>query len=159
MKTLDRLTALLEMREVPYKHDRHTLSYTARETAVADHVPPRCFAKTVVVHFEDGYAMAILPADRTVDLEELRLAFGSSHLRLATEHELTELFPECELGSMPPFGNGTLFDMPVWVDGLLMAEETLCFNAGTHRDVIQMQVEDWEELVKPSVLAFAHTGA
>ena len=158
MTTLDRLIAFLEMREVAYKHDRHALAYTARETAVAEHVPPRCFAKTVLVHYEDGYAMAVLPADRSVDLEELRLAFGTRHLRLATEAELAELFPECELGAMPPFGNGILFEMPVWVDGLLMSEETICFNAGTHRDVVQMSIEDWEDLVKPSVLAFAQVG-
>lgn len=157
MTTLDRLIALLEMREVAYQHDEHPLTYTARETAVADKVPPRCFAKTVVVHFEDGFAMAVLPADRIVDLEELRLAFGSRHLRLATEAELARLFPECELGAMPPLGNGALFDLPVWVDGLLMAEESICFNAGTHRDVIRMGVEDWEEIVRPQVLAFAHS--
>jgi Ala-tRNA(Pro) deacylase len=155
MTTIDRLVAFLEMRELFYRHDRHPLTYTARETAHAEHVPARCFAKTVVVHFEDGYAMAVLPADRHVDLEELRLAFGSRHLRLATEKELTELFPECELGAMPPFGNGTLFDLPVWADGLLMAEEQICFNAGTHRDVVQMNTEDWEQAVRPSVLAFA----
>lgn len=156
MKTLDRLTALLEMKGVAYRHDQHSLSYTARETARAEHVPPRSFAKVVVVHCEDGFAMSVLPADRIVDLDELRAAFGTSHLRLATENELQELFPECELGAMPPLGNGTLFDLPVWVDGLLMAEEEISFNAGTHRDVIVMSTEDWEQLVKPSVLAFAH---
>ena len=156
MKTLDRLIAFLEMRQVYYRHDRHPLSYTARETARAEHVPPRSFAKVVVVHSEEGYAMAVLPADRIVDLEELRVAFGSRHLRLATEHELGELFADCELGAMPPFGNGTLYDMPTWVDGLLMAEEMISFNGGTHRDVMQMNTEDWEQTVKPSVLAFAH---
>jgi prolyl-tRNA editing enzyme YbaK/EbsC (Cys-tRNA(Pro) deacylase) len=42
------------------------------------------------------------------------------------------------------------------VDGLLMAEDVISFNAGTHRDVIRMNTEDWEQLVKPSVLAFSH---
>ncbi|MGC4049936.1 MAG: hypothetical protein QM757_11170 [Paludibaculum sp.] len=37
-----------------------------------------------------------------------------------------------------------------------MSEETICFDAGHHRDVIQMNTEDWEDLVRPSVLAFAH---
>ncbi len=156
MKTLDQLVALLEMRDLAYQHDRHPLTYTARETARAEHVPPRCFAKAVVVHCEDGFAIAVLPGDRIVDLDELRAAFGTHHLRLATEHELERLFPFCELGAMPPFGNGTLFDLPVWVDGLLLAEEQIWFNAGTHRDVIRMSTEDWEQLVKPSVLAFAH---
>jgi Ala-tRNA(Pro) deacylase len=155
MTTLDRLIALLEMREIFYTHDLHPLTYTARETASAEHVAPRSFAKSVIVHFSDGFAMAVLPADRHVDLEELRLAFGSRQLRLATETELQELFPECELGAMPPFGNGTLFDIPVWCDGLIMAEEQIAFNAGTHRDVVRIGTEDWEQLVKPSVLAFA----
>jgi Ala-tRNA(Pro) deacylase len=159
MKNLDRLIALLEMRGVHYEHDHHTLSYTARETARVDHVPPRSFAKVVVVHSEDGFAITVLPADRIVDLEELREALGSRHLRLATERELDELFPECELGAMAPFGNGTLSELPVWVDGLLLAEETISFNAGTHRDVVQMNTEDWEQIVKPSVLAFAHAAS
>ena len=156
MKTFDRLIALLEMREAQYRHDRHPLAYTARETARAEHVQPRSFAKVVVVHSEAGYTMAVLPADRIVDLDELRAAFGGRHMRLATENELQELFPDCELGAMPPFGNGTLFETPIWVDGLLMAEETISFNGGTHRDVIQMNTEDWEHIVKPAVLAFAH---
>jgi len=89
-----------------YRHDVHPLSFTARETALADHVPPRCFAKTVIVHFDRDYAMAALPADRGVNLDELRDAFGCGHLRLATEHEVAELFADCELGAMPPMGNG-----------------------------------------------------
>ena len=156
MKTLDRLVAFLELKGVSYRHDIHPLSYTARETARAEHVPPRTFAKVVIVHYEDGYSMAVLPSERIVDLDELRTAFGTRHLRLAKETELQELFPDCELGAMPPFGNGTLWEIPVWVDGLLMAEETISCNAGTHKDVIQIDTEDWEQLVKPSVLAFAH---
>ncbi len=111
----------------------------------------------VIVHYEEGYAMAVLPADKLADLEELRAAFGSRVLRLANEDELSRLFPECELGAMPPFGNGALYDLPVWADGLLMAEETICFNAGTHRDVVRMNTDDWESLVRPQVISFAHS--
>jgi len=155
MSLLDRLTAFLELRGCWYRHDVHPLSFTARETAQADHVPPRSFAKTVIVHFDDGYAMAVLPADRTVNLEDLRHSFGCSHLRLATEKEVAELFSDCELGAMPPMGNGTLYEMPVYCDSLLMAEDSICFNPGTHHDVIWLDVEDWCELVAPRVLAFS----
>ena len=72
MPLLDRLVAFLEKRGCWYRHDVHPLSFTARETALADHVPPRCFAKTVIVHFDRDYAMAALPADRGVNLDELR---------------------------------------------------------------------------------------
>jgi Ala-tRNA(Pro) deacylase len=157
MRTLDRVLALLEMKGCWYQHDQHPLAYTAREVATVDKVPERAFAKTVVVQSEHGFAFAVLPADRRVDLEELRVDFGFDRLRLATEHELQELFPECELGAMPPFGNGSLFDLPVEVDGLLMAEDTIAFNAGTHRDVVRMNTDDWTSIVKPTVVAFARS--
>jgi Ala-tRNA(Pro) deacylase len=157
MKLLDRLTAFLELRGSWYRHDVHPLSFTARETALADHVPPRSFAKTVIVYFEDGYAMAVVPADRAVNLDDLRSSFGCSHLRLATEKEVAELFSDCELGAMPPMGNGTLYEMPVYCDGLLMAEDTISFNAGTHHDVVRLKMDTWCELVRPQVLAFSST--
>jgi len=159
MRTLDRLIALLEMREASYQHDMHPLVYTARETARVEHVSPKSFAKVVVVHSEEGYGMAVVPADRIVNLGELRQAMGLRTMRLATESEMQRMFPECELGAMPPFGNRTIYDMPVWVDGLLLAEETISFNAGTHRDVVRMSTAQWERIVKPTVMAFAHAAA
>jgi Uncharacterized conserved protein len=149
--------SILTEKQLWYQHDKHAQAFTALEVAGADHVPPRCFAKVVVVHYEAGYAMAVLPADQQADLDELRAAFGSRVLRLATENELARLFPDCELGAMPPLGNGVLYELPVWVDGLLVAEEMVCFNAGTHRDVVRMNTDDWESLVRPQVLSFAHT--
>ena len=96
MNTLDRIESVLQMRDCWYQHDTHPAAFTAREVALLDDVPQRSFAKTVVVHWEQGFSMAVLPADKRVDLEELRLDFGFHHLRLATEFELQELFPECE---------------------------------------------------------------
>lgn len=156
MNTPQKIVTLLKEKNCWYRHDKHAQAFTALEVANVDHVPPRCFAKVLVVHFEDGYALAVLPADHQADLEELRAAFGSRVLRLASEDEISRLFPECELGAMPALGNGALYSLPVWVDGLLMAEEEICFNGGTHRDVIRMNTDDWENLVKPQVISFAH---
>jgi Ala-tRNA(Pro) deacylase len=154
MRLIDRLTTLLDGWECPYQHDIHPLAYTARETAHAEHVSERSFAKVVVLHSETGFLMAVLPANARVDLEEIREAFGSRHLRLATERELNELFPECDLGAMPPFGNGTLFEIPVYVDSSMGGPE-IFFNAGTHRDVVQMSMRDWMRIVRPVAIDFA----
>ncbi|MCC7153154.1 MAG: YbaK/EbsC family protein [Bryobacterales bacterium] len=159
MNTLDRIESVLQMRDCWYQHDTHPSAFTAREVALLDDVPQRSFAKTVVVHWEQGFSMAVLPADKRVDLEELRLDFGFHHLRLATEFELQELFPDCELGAMPPLGNGLLYDLPVYADGLLTAQEYIAFNAGTHCDVVRMKVDDWMALVRPNVLSFAKGAA
>jgi len=88
-----------------------------------------------------------------VDLEQLRQDLGLSRLRLATEAELGELFPTCELGAMPPFGN--LFSLPVYVDSRLAGEDTITFNAGTHRDVVHMHYRDFARLANPTVISFA----
>lgn len=153
MPVLSKLREFLDSQQVQYTHTVHPLAYTAREVATAEHIPAREVAKTVVFLSEQGYGMAVLPADSVVDLEQLRLDLGVSRLRLATEAELGELFPNCELGAMPPFGN--LFDMPVYVDSRLAAEELIAFNAGTHRDMIHMHYADFERLVNPLVVVFS----
>jgi Ala-tRNA(Pro) deacylase len=157
MNTLDRLLHYLMRMNCLYEHDRHALAYTAREVAHAEHIPERTFAKTVVVHSETGYAMAVAPANMKVDLEELREAFGFHRLRLATESELQGLFPDCELGAMPPFGNDTLFEMPVYADSRMLKEPEIAFNAGTHRDVVRMKTQEWQALVKPSIVELARS--
>ena len=153
MPILSKLRESLDQNQVEYTHTVHPLAYTAREVASAEHVPAHGVAKTVVFLSEQGYGMAVLPADCVVDLDQLRLDLGLSRLRLATEAELSELFPGCELGAMPPFGN--LWGLPVYVDSAMSGEETIAFNAGTHRDVIHMRYRDFERLVNPAAIPFA----
>ncbi len=153
MPILSELRELLDRNQVKYSYTAHPVAYTARELASAEHVPAREVAKTVVFLSEQGYGMAVLPADSVVDLEQLRLGLGLSRLRLATEKELGELFPSCELGAMPPVGS--LFGLPVYVDSRMAAEGTITFNAGTHRDVIHMQYRDFERVIHPAVAPFA----
>ena len=43
------------------------------------------------------------------------------------------MFPECEVGAEPPFGN--LYGMDVYVSELLAHEPEIAFNAGTHTEL------------------------
>jgi Ala-tRNA(Pro) deacylase len=147
------LRTLLEQQQVGYTNHVHPTAYTAREVAQAEHVPMREVAKVVVYFGDNGYAMAVLPADFVVDLSELKAALDLSRVRLATEKELAELFPDCELGAMPPFGS--LFGMPVFVDSSLARQDIIAFNAGTHRDVVHMNYRDYERIAQPRVVHFA----
>ena len=153
MPIVERLQECLEKNQIRFTHTIHPEAYRAVEVARAEHLPPHKIAKTIVFLGDQGYGLAVLPADFLVDLQELRYMLGLSHLRLATEEEMAELFPDCELGAMPPFGN--LYNMPVYVDGSLADEETIAFNAGTHRDVIHLAYADFKALVKPGVVAFS----
>ena len=157
MAILPRLEKFLEENHVSYTHHVHPTAYTAREIASVEHVPEHRVAKTVVYSGNEGYGMAVLPADYIVDLQELRLALGLTRMRLATEKELAELFPDCELGAMPPFGG--LYDMPTYLESWLASEEQIAFNAGTHRDVIYLRMSDYRRLAKPTVVHFGHLTA
>lgn len=153
MKTLKRCLAYLKRNGILYSHSIHPSAYTAREVAAADRMPAHYLAKTVVYVGDNGYGMAVVPADSIDDLNEVRRLLGFTGIRLASEIELAELFPECELGAMPPFGN--LFKMPVLMDESLAGVEFIAFNAGTHRDVIHLSGADFHKLVNPLVAAFA----
>lgn len=153
MALSEKLRLFLEESRVPYHHNVHPLAYTAREVASAEHLPPQEVAKTVVIWGDNGYAMLVLPVSMVVDFQELRAALGLTHVRLATENELGQLFPDCDLGAMPPFGN--LYDLPVYLDSALLRDERIAFNAGTHRDVLHMRMDDFKRLVSPSIVSVA----
>ena len=153
MPLLEKLRVFLEQNRAEYSHTVHAIAYTAHEVALAEHLPPREVAKTVVVHSDDGYHMLIVPATKLVDFQEVRLALGLSHARMVPETELNGLFPDCELGAMPPMGN--LYGMPVYLDSDLAGEDMITFNGGTHRDVVHMRISEFRRLVKPTIVSLA----
>jgi Ala-tRNA(Pro) deacylase len=153
MNTLQNSLSYLRSQRVRFAHTTHSAAFTAEEVALAEHLPPNRMAKTVLVRDNDGYVMAVIPADCYVDLERLRMIIGVPDLYLAEERDLAHLFPNAELGAMPPLGN--LFHLPVYLDRRVGSREFIAFNAGTHRDVIHMRVSDFCELVRPVIGNFS----
>jgi Ala-tRNA(Pro) deacylase len=157
MPLLEKIRVFLDESGAEYTHTVHSIAYTAREVASAEHLPAREVAKTVVIHGDTGYHMLVLPANRLVDFQEVRDVLGFIHARMVPETELARLFPDCELGAMPPFGN--LYGMPVYLDSGLAAEEIITFNAGTHRDVVHMRTSEFRKLVQPTLISLAREAA
>jgi Ala-tRNA(Pro) deacylase len=146
----ERLKTYLDENHVKYVVIRHSPAYTAQETAAAAHIRGQTLAKTVMVRLDDDLAMVVVPATERVDLALLRDHTGADAVELVPEHEFRERFPDCEVGAMPPFGN--LYEMKVYVADALGEEEEIAFNAGTHRELIQLAYPDFVRLVKPHVL-------
>lgn len=151
---VEKLRKFLDEHHVKYVTMKHSRAFTAQEVADSAHIPGREMAKTVIVKLDGRMAMVVLPAPEMISLEDLRGATGASDVVLATEQEFAGLFPNCETGAMPPFGN--LWDLPVFVDQHLREDEQIAFNAGTHTELVQMAYADFERLVNPTVLEFAH---
>ena len=140
----------LDSEKIKYVTLSHSPAYTAMEVAESAHVPGRVLAKTVMVRLDGRIAMAVLPSTRKVDLNLLRESAGAEEAKLATEEEFKSLFPDCETGAMPPFGN--LYGMDVYVAPSLAEDDEIAFNAGTHTEVMWLGYRDFERLAKPKVV-------
>ena len=147
------LRSFLDSNHVKYKTISHSPEYTAQEIAASAHIPGKELAKTVIVKLDGEFAMAVLPASRHVSLARLKEAAAVDNAELASESEFENLFPDCELGAMPPFGN--LYDMPVFADKQLTEDDEVAFNAGSHTELVQLAYDDFDKLVHPKVVALS----
>lgn len=146
------LKEYLDREHVHYEVLSHPEAFRAVAIAQTLHTPEKEMAKVVIVKVDEQFVMTVLPASSQVDFHRLKDVFMTNHVRLATEEEFKDLFPDCELGAMPPFG--TLYGLPVFVDQLLTEDDTIVFQAGTHSEAIRMRYMDFAALVFPVVEEF-----
>jgi Ala-tRNA(Pro) deacylase len=154
---LSRLKDFLDAHRIQYVSITHSLAYTAQGVAALAHIPGKDVAKTVVVKLDGVMAMAVLPATHHLDTQLLKRATGTQLVAIASEAEFSDKFPDCEAGAMPPFGN--LYDMKVFVDEALSQEKQIVFNAGSHRELVQMSWTDYELLVQPVITRLTRRAA
>lgn len=155
MSMAKRLKTYLDDQGVSYEVFHHPSTHSAQETAEVLHVPGREMAKVVMLKDDSDDLMAVLPSSLKVDVFRIQEVLGHEEdrrVRLATEAEIAALFPDCEVGMMPPFGN--LYGLDVVVDAALTMDEEIVFPAGTSREAIRMKYDDYERLVLPRVVEF-----
>jgi Ala-tRNA(Pro) deacylase len=145
---LDRVQHYLRDERVAYTLQHHPRAFTARGVAASEHVPAREVAKAVIVMVDGQAVMVVLPASHELQFSELAQRLGAREVRLAEESEFAPLFPDCETGTMPPFGN--LYGLPVFADSSFDRDGGLVFQAGTHTDTLRIAYSDFVRLVKPT---------
>lgn len=151
---LTKLMDFLNEKGVAYRLIRHSPAYTSQAIAEAAHVSGKRLAKVTMVKVDEHMAMAVLPATERVDTSLLARLAHAEEVQIASEREFSRLFPGCETGAMPPFGN--LFGMPVFVSAGFGGIGHILFEAGTHRELLEMEYEDFIRLVEPRVGHFTH---
>ena len=147
-----KLKKFLDENHVKYLTIQHSPAYTAQGIAARMHIHGWELAKTTILKVDGAYVMGVLPAPAHVDLDRFQKIVGKP-VALATETEFQGLFPGCDLGAMPPFGN--LYGLKVYVDERLLKDPSIVFNAGTHSEAIRMDLADLMRLVAPAVASFA----
>lgn len=153
MAVAKKVKEYLDKNKIKYEKKKHAEAYTAQEIAHAQHVSGKMVAKSVVVKVDSKMVLFVMPSNLVIDMPKLKKMTGAKDLRLATEKEFADLFPDCEIGAMSPFGN--IYNIPVCVDKSLIMDEYIVFNAGTHKDTIKMKYKDFEKLVNPKIAPFA----
>lgn len=148
-----KLKKFLDDHNIKYVAIKHSVAYTAQEVASTVGISGKELAKTVIVTMDGRLAMAVLPASYRVDFGLLKNLTGAKTLDLASEDDFKDVFPDCDVGAMPPFGN--LYGVPVYVAESLAEDEEIAFNACTHTELIKMSYKDFETLVQPHVLKFS----
>lgn len=147
MSVANRLERLLEESGALFEVIDHPLAFTAQEEAAASHVSGRHWAKTIAVLINGEPAIAVVPATRRLELDKLRRVAGTKSVTIAREAEFQDLYPDCDLGAMPPFGE--LYGQQTFIDETLRQEERIAFHAGDHRTAIEMAYSDFERLCDP----------
>ncbi len=146
---IQKLRTFLDSHLIKYFIISHSPAYTAQEIAASAHVPGKELAKTVMVTIDGRLAMAVLPASGKLDFQKLGQAASSSDVLLASEDDFADMFPGCEVGAMPPFGN--LYGMKTYVDDTLAEDDEIVFNAGDHTELLRLSFKDYDRLVHPVI--------
>ncbi len=144
----------LDKSGVKYEVTEHEPAFTAQSMAAVEHEPGKYVAKPVIVKADGKYVMCVLSACYKIDLRALKSQLKAKKVELAEEKELAEIFPDCDVGAEPPFGN--LYDLTTVMDKALETDDHITFQGGTHEKAIRMSMADYQKLVAPKVLEFSY---
>ena len=149
------LSSYLNQHSATYDLIPHPHTSSSMETAEKAHVSGDRLAKAVIVRDEDRYIMIVVPSSEHIDLAELRHRFG--HLvDIASEGELSRLFPDCTLGAVPP--TGTAWGLETYVDERLIGPAEIYFEAGDHEELVRVSGDEFEHLMEDASRGhFGHT--
>lgn len=147
-----RLKRYLDDNGVGYDVMHHDPAFTAQELSARMHISGYEFVKVVVVKMDGDFALAALPAPLRVNFKALAQVAGVKKVSLATEQEFQQLFTDCELGAMPPFGN--LYNLPTYAEQDVSLTENIVVNAGTHAEAIRLRYSDFSRLARPRLGRF-----
>jgi Ala-tRNA(Pro) deacylase len=124
---------------VPHPHTE-----TASASAAASQVPADSVAKAVVLKCRDGFMLAVLPASRHIQFDELQRLLGGE-VDMANEEQIETLFIDCEPGSVPALGNA--YGLNVVVDDSLAQQPDIYFEGGDHANLVHVSGINFQKLV------------
>lgn len=139
-----RLDSYLTAHNISYQVIEHEHSASSIGTAITANVPLNQLAKAVILKdHEDRKLMAVLPAKNKISISAINDNLMGSY-RLLKEHEIYQMFNDCEHGAIPPIGEA--FNMQMICDEMLDKLDYVYIEAGDHRNLLRISHEDYEAI-------------
>ena len=145
MSVAKRVSAFLDEQGVDYELVPHVPAGTSSRTAEAAHVPGASLAKAVLVEDPSHCAVVVVPATEQLHLGELRMELGDTYA-LATEEDVQRIFADCDLGSVPAFGQA--YGLEVLVDDSLLEQKRVYVESGDRAALLAIDGGDFRRLMK-----------
>src|SRR5262245_28802974 len=154
MTIAHKLKDYLDGKGISYDTVAHHRTVTRRQSDVAAHIPGGRMAKSVLVHHELGYALAVVPTTHRIEFGALQDVMDK-RLGLASEDEVGSLFDDCDIGAIPPIG--AAYDVPVILDESLGDPGDVYFEGGDHKTLVHVSGRDFRSLTSSAKVArFSH---
>lgn len=96
----------------------------------------------------EHYVVAVLPADKRIQLGELRRKCQRV-LSLATEEDVERLFFDCVPGAAPALGKA--YGVEVIYDDSITDSEDIYFEGGTYTDLVHLSTDDFIDLLSDAM--------
>jgi Ala-tRNA(Pro) deacylase len=139
------LQEYLDDNHVPYDVMVHKRTGCSYDTVRATHVPADRVAKAVVLTREGGYVVAVVPAAAQVRLDVIERMLHC-RVELATEDEICELFPDCDVGAVPPVPEA--YAVEAFVDESFDKQPDVYLEGGDHRSLVHISGDAFRMLMK-----------
>jgi Ala-tRNA(Pro) deacylase len=139
------LQQYLDDQHIDYDVMVHERTRCSSRTAEVSHVPGDCLAKAVVLTREGGYVLAVVPASCRVQLDAIQQMLHCP-VGMASEEEIATLFPDCDVGAVPPVG--APYALEAIVDDSLDRQGDIYLEGGDHRSLIHIRGPQFRDLMK-----------
>ena len=144
MSIANKLEKHLKEQAADYELVPHHHTDSSLDSAAAAHVPAERLAKAVIVKEGESYLMVVVPSRAHVHLGHLHRHLGRE-VGLATEEELIALFPDCDVGAIPPCG--TVYGIKTLVDTAILEQPEVFFESGDHETLVKVSREQFRSLL------------
>ena len=107
-------------------------------------------AKALILKASEDYFMVVVPGDKKIDNSKLKKALDLKEVRFATPEEVSYITSGILIGGVPPFGSQ--FNIPTYVDKVLLSNEKIIFNCGDRRVSVALRINEFILMEMPKII-------